>query len=398
MAIRKRCKTRGCTQRHCDHPWWLDVQHNGVRVRMPVDDFALPRMAEPRPIRFRDDAKHWEAQCLAELRAGKDPRQAPARRSSELTVGGLIALYAERYVEAEPLKSRASARSRLKILKAHMGDLPATALEQPQTIEDFKSAYVRKPATINRFLSQLRHMIGWAIGRGLLERSPFGRYGLKVRTKAETRRERRLSSTEEEQLLKACDELQERPRHWHLGTAMRDRIIGALDTCCRQGEMLLIRNADVDWQKHWISIRAEHAKDGVGRRIPFEEDGRLANILERRRFLGREAFVFGDINGAFVKNFRTAWETVLLVAHDQKPTREDRKGRVDTAALKAIDLHWHDLRHEGLSRLAEAGMPAHELQRLAGHANLATTNRYLNARDEQMAESLRRARQVRATA
>jgi integrase len=170
-------------------------------------------------------------------------------------------LYCERYVEADALKSRASIRSRFNILTTHMGDLPATALEQPQTIEDFRSGYIRKAATTNRFLSQLRHMVGWAIGRGLLERSPFGRY-VKVRTKGETRRERRLAPTEEEQLLKACDTLLEDPRHKHLGMAMRDRLIGALDTCCRRGEMLLIRNADVDWSKHWIAIRAEHAKDG----------------------------------------------------------------------------------------------------------------------------------------
>lgn len=42
---------------------------------------------------------------------------------------------------------------------------------------------------------------------------------------------------------------------------------------------------------------------------------------------------------------------------------------------------------------AEAGMLLHELQVFAGHANVATTSRYLNAKREQMAESLRRARE-----
>jgi integrase len=192
-------------------------------------------------------------------------------------------------------------------------DFQAAPLIARTTRTGHSRAYGRKPATINRFLSQLRHMIGWAIGRSLLERSPFGRYGIKVRTRAETRRERRLSPAEEEQLLKACDTLQAQPRHEHLGAVMRYRIIGALDTCCRQGEMLRIQNNDVDWQRHWISIRAEHAKDGESRKIPFEEDGRLAKILQKRRFLGPDAYLFGDVDGAFVKNFRTAWETVLLV-------------------------------------------------------------------------------------
>jgi hypothetical protein len=41
---------------------------------------------------------------------------------------------------------------------------------------------------------------------------------------------------------------------------MRDRSIGALDTGCSRGEMLLIRNRHVEWESHVISIPAEHAK------------------------------------------------------------------------------------------------------------------------------------------
>ena len=61
-----------------------------------------------------------------------------------------------------------------------------------------------------------------------------------------------------------------------------------------------------------------------------------------------------------------------------------------------IDLHWHDLRHEALSRLADDGVPGHELQMLAGHASITTTQRYLNARANSLAESMRQARARRA--
>ena len=49
------------------------------------------------------------------------------------------------------------------------------------------------------------------------------------------------------------------------GPAMHDRIIGALETCCRQGEMLRIQNRDVNWTQHQILIRAENAKDNETR-------------------------------------------------------------------------------------------------------------------------------------
>jgi site-specific recombinase XerD len=64
-------------------------------------------------------------------------------------------------------------------------------------------------------------------------------------------------------------------------------------------------------------------------------------------------------------------------------------------ALAQIDLHWHDLRHEALSRLADDGVPVHELQLLAGHANITTTQRYMNARASSLAESMREARERR---
>ena len=42
---------------------------------------------------------------------------------------------------------------------------------------------------------------------------------------------------------------------------MHDRIIGALETCCRQGEMLRIQNRHIDWSQHQIVIPGANAKD-----------------------------------------------------------------------------------------------------------------------------------------
>ena len=38
----------------------------------------------------------------------------------------------------------------------------------------------------------------------------------------------------------------------------------------------------------------------------------------------------------------------------------------------------HDLRHTGLTWMADAGVPVHVLRKIAGHGSLMTTQRYLH--------------------
>jgi hypothetical protein len=92
-----------------------------------------------------------------------------------------------------------------------------------------------------------------------------------------------------------------------------------------------------------ISILAAHAKDAESRRIPFEPNGRLAQILKRRRFLGPKAYVFGGATGEYQGTIRTAWESLVLMANGIEPTRTRAHGRVNREELAEIDLHWHDL-------------------------------------------------------
>jgi integrase len=56
--------------------------------------------------------------------------------------------------------------------------------------------------------------------------------------------------------------------HRYVGAPMHDRLIGALETCCRHGEMLRIQNRHVDSEKHQIAIPGKHAKDAENRPHP----------------------------------------------------------------------------------------------------------------------------------
>ena len=286
------------------------------------------------------------------------------------------------------LKAQASATSALNVLRTHLGALPLTGLEHPSPIEDFRRAFKdRKPATVNRYLARLRHLLGWAQTRGLMTRTPFTRYSLIISTKRETQRGRRVYPAEEQALLAACDLIDD-ARHWYAGRELKPRIETALDLGLRRGEMLALRNRDVDWQKHRVVLRGETTKNARLRAIPFDPTGRVATFLESRRFLKPDKYVLGTAAGERVATFRTAWETLILLAHGEPVERDKRKGRVNTAGLKEIDLRWHDSRHEAACRWREHGLDLREIQVLLGHSSLLVTQRYLNISERELTDAM----------
>lgn len=155
-----------------------------------------------------------------------------------------------------------------------------------------------------------------------------------------------------------------------------------------QGEMLLIQNKRVDWDTHTVGIPGHTTKDKENRRIPFDPDGRLAAIVRRRGKLGPNAFVFGTENGEYVASFKTAWESLLLIANGHDTKRSKHGARVDREKLRQIDLHWHDIRHEGACRLLADGVDIRIIHLMLGHASVQQTQRYLNVTDEELRRGL----------
>jgi hypothetical protein len=68
---------------------------------------------------------------------------------------------------------------------------------------------------------------------------------------------------------------------------LHDRIIGALELCCRRGEMLLIQIKRVNWDTCQIGIPGATAKDKENRRIPFNPNGRVGRSWNAGQRLDR---------------------------------------------------------------------------------------------------------------
>lgn len=82
----------------------------------------------------------------------------------------------------------------------------------------------------------------------------------------------------------------------------------------------------------------------------------------------------------------------MLRAHGHEPAWDPRGklSKASRAQFRAIDLHFHDLRHEAGSRLIEHGWPIHHVQEMLGHASLEQTSTYLNVTSTGLHESMQR--------
>src|ERR1700704_5677868 len=176
MTIRRRCDEWSCTAgRKCLDHLRFDMMWRGKRYRMPANDFAIPRM-EPgkhRPIQSMEEARDWERDFIGEVKAGRNPSQAPTRsthvNTQITTIPAFLDAYLERCVKPAGLRSIGSVRSQIAVLKEQLGDLPLSGLEDPDEINRFKtdSEYAEdvEISSVHRVLERLRAAMNWGMAQ-----------------------------------------------------------------------------------------------------------------------------------------------------------------------------------------------------------------------------------------
>ena len=117
----------------------------------------------------------------------RDPRGRAAREVTPMTFRELSEIYRERHASAKGLSLAKTIDWRLKPLLERFGDWTLAEIKTAD-IEDF-IADLRKPrimygqaeprsltpASVNRTIELLRHMLNWAVGREYIDRTPFRR-------------------------------------------------------------------------------------------------------------------------------------------------------------------------------------------------------------------------------
>ena len=167
-TVFKQCRYKGCrSSPRCVHPWWMSFSKRGRRHRMAVDEFA-----KKAGVGKTETEEVWLPKFITEMREGGDPYHQEERQglvaARMRTVGDAIEIYIVDYIFAEGLNYQDSLRSKMNVLQSRFGALSLKELERSEPILIFKASMLSrkpepKPATVNRYLTQLRHFINWCM-------------------------------------------------------------------------------------------------------------------------------------------------------------------------------------------------------------------------------------------
>ena len=205
-----------------------------------------------------------------------------------------------------------------------------------------------KPGTVHREMAVLRHCFevarrDWGVP---LQSNPVAEITMPKPSKA---RNRRALPEEVESLINGC-------RH----QLLRPIIIFAIETGMRRGEIVAMLWNDLDLDAGTLHIPI--TKNGSSRTIPL-----TIMALQVLEGLPRTDERIFPISGNAI---RLAWERL--------------KKRVGI-----VDLRFHDLRHEAISRFFEMGLSVPEVALISGHKDPRMLFRYTHLRAEDVAKKLR---------
>ena len=198
------------------------------------------------------------------------------------------------------------------------------------------------PQTIVHYMKFLRHVFRWAIGRGVIEKSPFTSVKLPTVRAGKTRF---LSIEEEARLCQA------------IGKPYDAWIRLAILTGLRRSEQFGLRWSDIDLDRGLITL--PHTKSGHVQYVHFMEEAKA--ILHRLIPGNTSVWVFPSENP----------ETHL--------DSDNFYGRVYMTALEKAKLEgvtWHSLRHTFASRLAMNGQAPSTIAALLRHSGTDLVARY----------------------
>ncbi|SPR98429.1 Integrase family protein [Cupriavidus taiwanensis] len=316
--------------------------------------------------RTKRDAEDWARRTEDEMVRGVYLSRAP---SEKLTVSAALKRYMDEVSVTKKSTTQRSERFTSQHLEAFLGkySMAAVSADLVAKYRDERLAAGKSNNTVRIELAMLGHLFRTAIqewGIGLT----FNPVANVRKPSPGPGRNRRLS-TDEQKLLFAAAEAHSNPM---LGWIVRL----AVETGMRSSEITGLRRPQIDLRRRVITLA--DTKNGTARVVPLTRAA--ADILQLAidnpiRPIDTDLVFFGEPGrdgrrGPYV--FQKLWARI-------------------TADLGLADLHFHDLRHEAVSRLVEAGLSDQEVAAISGHKSMQMLKRFTHLRAEDLVTKLDRA-------
>jgi integrase len=300
------------------------------------------------------EAQEWASQIESAMVRGVHAARKVAER---MKLSDLVGKFRESYAPMH-YKAREDGKEAWKFQLKHiddkLGEKTLAELDQ-KLVAEYRDERLKlvSGGTVRKELYLLSKVLGFAameLGISL----PGGNPVSKIRKPIEKKgRDRRLSDTEWSELEQEC----RKSRNIYLWPL----VALARETCMRQGELLKMQWEDIDWKRKFVFLH--DTKNGEARAVPLSPTA--IDILQN---------IPRSITGTVFPMQRMT----LLHAF---------QGALKRA--KIADFRFHDLRHEGLSRLAERGdFSVLDMAAVSGHKTIQMLGRYTHLSAEKLADRL----------
>ena len=325
--------------------------------------------------RLKRDAEDWARRAEDEMVRGLYVKRAPAER---MLFDDAMDRYLQEVTPAKQPFTQQSEKHRAATLKRHFGkySLAGITAELVAKFRDERLAGLdrldakgkprpRAANTVRLELAMIGHLFTVAIkewGVGLVY-NPV----LNIRRPSPgVGRNRRISAAEEKALLARVDQ--------HSNPMLRWIVRIAIETGMRSSEINTLRMGQVDLEKRIVLLT--HTKNTTQRTVPLTRKATalfkeaLANPVRPKK--ETDLVFFGEPGKDKIRrpyNFNKAWREIK-------------------SAVGMPELHFHDLRHEAVSRFVEAGLSDQEVSAISGHKSMQMLKRYTHLRAEDLVSKL----------
>jgi integrase len=323
----------------------IQKRNSSYRVRIKKDG----KVVESKTFMSRSEALQWAKNTEARIQLGlHESQESPKRENRTITFNEA----ATHYMNTHSIHKKIvrSETYRLKILIKRWGNIPVQSVDKPAilALRDDLLYLGRSGETVNHYFNTISKLFQMLEGDWDLSISNPIR-GIK-RMPSSPGRTNRVTPKMEESLLMSCHVLSK--------PLLSSIIEFAIQTGMRRGEIMGLKWGDIDLENRRAYLHT--TKNGEPRQVPLSK--RAITVLQSL-IKENTVLVFPMSLGAL----RNQYERIRAHSESQWTHTENNP---------FIDLHFHDLRHEALSRLSDKGLNVIELSSISGHKTLSMLKRY----------------------